>query len=327
MKLNLRIVSILIVAAATVPAWSQTCQLRDDMPAAAKSAIENAAQQVFDQASRGDISTLKTNAIPSLQSNFSGIEGAVNDNKPAMEGSRPQVRTSFLLDTGANPSPDGRFYCGVFGANGLAANGAEFDLPGVPAGKYGLVILDFIGNKGPYALTTIFQDIGGWKLAAFYVRPESAVGHDGIWYLKQARDYKSKGQNHNAWFYYLESWELMAPVTFMDTTLLGNIVKESNAVQPKDVPSGGKPVSYSANGKSYSITDITIFPTEKSFDLSIKYSVPSTSDFNGTVADARNLAAAYVSQYPELKDAFGNVWAHAIDPNGGDVAGLVTLKK
>lgn len=323
----MRIISVLMVAMAALPAWSQTCQMRDDIPDPTKSAIEHAAQQVFDQASRGDSNSMKANAIPSLQSSFNGIEGAVKDNKAAMEGAHPQLRTSFLLDTGATPSPDGRFFCGVFGANGLAANGAEFDLPGIPAGKYGLVIQDFIGNKGPYALTTIFQDISGWKLAGFYVRPEAVGGHDGIWYLKQARDYKSKGQNHNAWFYYLESWELMAPVQFMDTTLLGNIVKESNAVQPRDVPTGGKPVSYSANGKTYSITDITVFPTDKSFDLSIKYSVPSTADFNATVADARNLATAYVSQYPELKDAFGNVWAHAVDPNGGDVAGLVALKK
>src|SRR5690349_2696088 len=115
MKLSVRIVSILIVAAATVPAWSQSCQLRDEIPDAVKSAIENTAQQVFDQASRGDVNSLKANAIPSLQSNFSGITGAVNDNKPAMEGAKPQLRTSFFLDTGANPSADGRFYCGVFG--------------------------------------------------------------------------------------------------------------------------------------------------------------------------------------------------------------------
>lgn len=327
MKSILRIISVLIVVMAGLPAWSQSCQMRDDIPDPIKSAVERAAQQVFDQASRGDSNSMKANAIPSLQSSFSGIEGAVNDNKAAMEGAHPQLRNSFLLDTGASPSPDGRFFCGVFGANGLAANGAEFDLPGIPAGKYGLVIQDFIGGKGPYALTTIFQDLGGWKLAGFYVRPEAVGGHDGIWYLKQARDYKGKGQNHNAWFYYLESWELMAPVRFMDTTLLGNIVKESNAVQPKDVPAGGNPVSYSANGKTYSITDISVFPTDKSFDLSIKYSVPSTADFNATVNDARNLASAYIAQYPELKDAFGNVWAHAVDPNGGDVAGLVTLKK
>jgi len=326
-QLSLRLLSALVAIAAALPAWSQTCATRDDIPDSTRTAIENAAQQTVQQAIRGDLNAIRASIAPSQQGNSNGIIAGASDNKAALEGSRPQLRTAFLLDTGPSPSPDGRFFCGVFGASGMNANGAAFYIPGLAAGKYAVVIEDLVGNKGPYSLTTIFQDAGGWKLAGFYVRPEAAVGHDGIWYLKQARDYKSKNQNHNAWFYYVESWNLMAPVTFMDTTLLGNIIKESNEVLPKDVPTGGKAVSYSANGKTYNITEMAVYPTDKSFDLSIKYSVSSTGDFATTAADARNLATAYANQYPELKDAFNNVWAHAIDPNGGDVPGVVTLKK
>lgn len=325
-SLSQRILSVLIVLAASTAGWSQSCQNRDEIPDQAKTAIENAAQQTADQAVHQNVDALRASLAPSQQSNANAILSGVTDNKAALEGSRAQLRTAFLLDTGATPSPDGRFYCGVFGATGMAANGAEFDIPGLPAGKYAIVIEDLTGSKGPYAMTTIFQDAGGWKLAGLYVRPESAVGHDGIWYLKQARDYKSKGQNHDAWFYYAESWELLAPVQFMQTTLLGNINKELNGIQLGDVPSNGKAISYSVNGKTYNITDMSIYSTDKSFDLSIRYSVPSTADFAGTAADARNLATAYVNQYPELKQAFDNVWAHAIDPNGGDVPGVVVLK-
>lgn len=316
-----------ISLAATIPAWPQTCQNRDEITEQTRAAIESAAQQTVQQAIRGDVNAIRASVAPSQQSNANGIAGGVSDNKAALEGSRPQLRSSFLLDTGANPAPDGRFFCGVFGATGLAANGAEFDLPGLSAGKYAIVIEDLIGSKGPYALTTVLQDVNGWKLAGLQIRPESAVGHDGIWFLRQARDYKSKGQNHNAWFYYFESWELLAPVQFMETALLGNIIKESNAIVPKDIPTGGKAISYSVNGKTYNITDMTVYTTEKTFDLSIKYSVPSTADFAATAADARNLANAYVNQHPELKDAFNNIWAHAIDPNGGDVPGVVVLRQ
>jgi hypothetical protein len=212
--LSLRICSALVIAA-SIPAWPQTCQTRDDIPDQAKTAIENAAQQAVEQVIHADVNSLRASIAPSQQSNANGMLGSVTDNKAAMEGSHPQLRTSFLLDTGATPSADGRFYCGIFGATGMAANGAEFDLPGLAAGKYAVVIEDLLGNKGPYAVTTVFQDVSGWKLAGLQIRPESAVGHDGIWYLKQARDYKSRGQNHNAWFYYFESWELLAPVQFM----------------------------------------------------------------------------------------------------------------
>lgn len=325
MRLILKHLLAILAVAATIPAWSQGCDTRDEIPAQAKTSLENTAQQVFDQASRGDMTALRASAAPSLQSGFNDVAGAINDNKGAFAGAHPQLRATFLLDTGPTPSPDGNFICGVFGASGQTANSAEFYIPGLPAGKYGIVIQDFVGNKGPYALTTIFQESAGWKLAGFYIRPESAGGHDGIWYLQRARDYKAKGQNHNAWFFYLTAWDLMAPVKFMDSALLHKIIQESNGIQPKDVPTG-TPVNYSANGKTYSITDMTVLHGENSFDLSIKYTVASTADFNATLADARSLATAFVSQYPELKDAFNKVWAHAVDANGGDVPGLIDLK-
>ncbi|HEY6304840.1 MAG TPA: hypothetical protein VI488_00095 [Candidatus Angelobacter sp.] len=309
-----------------VPAWSQGCETRDEIPAQAKTSMDSAAKKVFDQAASGDLGGMRANAGPLLQSGFDGVASAVNDNKAAFVGAHPELRTSFLLDTGSAPSEDGRYYCGVFGANGLGPNSAEFDIPGLPPGKYAIVIQDFIGGKGPYSLTTIFQDLSGWKLAGFYIYPESALGHDGIWYLQRAREYKAKGQNHNAWFYYVTSWDLLRPVKFMDSSLLSKIVQESNGIQPKDIPAGGNAVDYPANGKTYKITDISVLPTDKTLDLSIRYSVANTADFNATQIDAHNLANAYVTQHPELKDSFNNVWAHAVDGKGGDVAGIVVLK-
>lgn len=314
------------MVAGAISAGAQSCQVRDEIPDQTRSAVENSAQQIFEQASRGDVSTIRANTIAAMQSNFNGIAAAVTDNKAAFAGARAQIRSTFLLDTGTNPPPDGRFFCGVFEANGMSPGSAAFDIPGLPAGKYSIVISDVMGSRGPYSLTTIFQEQNGWKLAGFYVRPEAALGHDGIWFLGHARDYKSKGQNHNAWFYYSTSWELLAPVTFMDTRLLSKIIQESSGVQPKDVPSGGKPVTYSANGKTYNITDMSVFRLANTFDLNIRYSVPSTSDFNATQADARQLATAYVAQYPELKDTFNNIYAHAVDSSGGEVVGLVPLK-
>jgi hypothetical protein len=111
----------------------------------------------------------------------------------------------------------------------------------------------------------------------------------------------------------------------MDSSVLSKITQESGAIQPKDVPTGN-PVTFSANGKTYSITEMSVFRTDTTFDLSIRYSAASTADFNATQAEARSLGNAFVAQYPELKDAFNNVWVHAMGPNGADVPGLVNLK-
>jgi len=315
----------LAVAAAGLPAWSQTCQTGDEISKTTRTSLEAAAQKTFDQASFGDVDAMHANIAPAAQSSIAGIAAAVKDNRAALVGTTPQLRITFLLDTGATPGPEGKFYCGVFGAAGATASAAEFDLPGLPVGKYGIVIQDLLSPKGPYALTTIFQDSGGWKLAGFYVRPETALGHDGLWYLKRAREFKSKGQIHNAWFYYVTAWDLMAPVTFMDSNLLAKITEESNTVQPKDVPVGNM-VNYSSVDKTYKITEMSVFRTETTLDLSIKYSVASIKDLAAAQKDAHSLADAYVAQYPELRDGFNNVWVRAVDPAGGVAVGTLKLK-
>jgi len=322
LRLCFAVAALAALAAATTSAWAQSCESKEEIPDATKSALQAAGKQLFDSVSAGDMNALRANTLPAQ---FNGISGVVNDNKASLAGGRAQMRVYFLLDTGQNPNADGRFYCGVFGSAGMSSGNAEFDLPGLPAGKYAVVIQDVQGSKGPYALGAIFQDVGGWKLAGLQVRAETALGHDGLWYLQQARDYKSKNQNHNAWFFYTTSWDLLAPVTYMNSGLLSKITQESQGIQPKDVPTGG-PVTFSASGRTYNISEMSVLRNDKSLDLSVKYSVASTADLDATRADARGLANALVARYPELKDVFSNVWVHAMDANGADVVGLVSLK-
>ena len=84
-------VSLFLVG--SVSAWAQTCQRSDEMPEAARKAVESAAQQVFDQSARGDVQSLQSSAIPSLQSSFNGVAAAVNDNKDAFQGAKSQLRS------------------------------------------------------------------------------------------------------------------------------------------------------------------------------------------------------------------------------------------
>src|SRR5271157_2293526 len=87
-------------------------------------------------------------------------------------------------------------------------------------GRYAIV-MQKIDGKDPITLTLILQEMAGaWKLAGYYPRLDSIGGHDGQWYLAKAREFKAKGQTHNAWFYYLTAWDLMAPVNFMSTPQL-----------------------------------------------------------------------------------------------------------
>jgi len=312
---------------AAIPAWAQSCQIGGEIPAPVRTAIEGAARKTLDQARVADLGAIGASLAPAVKARLDSIVSAVKDNTAVFAGAnRRQMRVSFLLDTGEDPSAEGRFYCGLFGTNGFTGASAEFDIPGIAAGKYAIIIQDLTDNKSAHALTTIFQDVGGWKLAGFYVRPETVAGYDGLWFLDRARSFKAKGQVRNAWFYYVTSWDLMAPVTFMDSRLLHQITAESAEIQPSDFPIAGNAVSYSAQGQTYKITDMTAVYTDLGLDLNVQYSTVSIADLPAAQANARRLADALAAQYPEFKDAFNTLWVHAVDPQGQDAIAILKLK-
>ena len=104
-------------------AHGQSCQTASDIDAANKTAIQTTAQRYFDMASKGDAASLRQNAIASLASDFTGIEGTIKENQANLSGAQGTIKSYFLLDaSGAAPIPNAEFYCGVFGKTGQTAN-------------------------------------------------------------------------------------------------------------------------------------------------------------------------------------------------------------
>ena len=78
-------------------AWSETCLSSGDMDAATRTALETAGKRYSDMAARGDVASLRQNAIPSLANDFSGVEAAVKDNQTSFAGAQGTPRPPFLL--------------------------------------------------------------------------------------------------------------------------------------------------------------------------------------------------------------------------------------
>src|SRR5437870_1220424 len=81
----------LAVTCLVFPAQAQTCQTASDMDAAVRSALEATGRRYFDLAAHGDTAGLKQNAIPSLESNFGGIESAIKEIQPALAGAQVTI--------------------------------------------------------------------------------------------------------------------------------------------------------------------------------------------------------------------------------------------
>jgi hypothetical protein len=310
----------LAVSAAT---QAQTCFTGSDMDASTRTALVNTGQKYFNFASQGDVASLRQNAIPSLAANFAGIESAVIENKPALSGGSATPRSPFLLKAeGAKPLERAEFLCGVFGAQGQTANSAEFVIPNLPPGNYGIVTLDVAAQK-PSTVTFVLQQQGtDWKLGGFFAKPSQVSGHDGNWFLQQARSYKAKGQNRIAWFYYLEARELLVPVSFMYTQSTDKAYDEMQTVKPSDLP----PFDLSGAGKTYKVMDMFPVVVGSDLDLVVKYQSASVSDTGQTFQENMAVMKALLTKYPELRDAFAGIVARATEPSGKDYGSLMAMK-
>ena len=320
-------------ALAAILGWApilvaENCTTAADMEAATRSALLSAGQRYFDFATRGDTTPLRQAAIPSLASDFSGIETTVKDNQSALAGSKATPRPPFLLEAdGTAPITRAEFYCGVFGRNGQTADSAAFYLNSLPPGKYAVVILDVSSPKGPRTVSWILQQQGAeWKVGGLYIKASEIAGHNSDWFMARAREFHTKGQAHNAWFYYLEARSLISPLPFMSTAVTDKLYDESQKAQPADLPADGKTVDLSAGTASYKLTDLFPELVGNDLDLIVKYQAADVSNTNAAYSSNVAVMKALLAKYPELRDAFASIVARAVDPSGRDYGTMLAMK-
>src|SRR6266480_3791548 len=303
---------------------AQACFTADDMDAATRSGLIAAANRYFDMVARGDTASIKQNSIPTVANDFAGIEGTIKENQANLSGAHATAKPPFLLKAeGTAPLPKAEFLCGVFDAQGQTKNSAEFVIPNMPPGNYGVVILDVPTSKGANTVSFVLQQHGNdWKLGGFFARPAQVAGHDGNWFIEQARSYKSKGQNHNAWFYYMEGRDLLMPVPFMYTQLTDRLYDEMQTVKPADLPPSDLP----SGGKTYKLTQLFPLAVGKDLDLVVKYQSADVSNTAQIFQDNAAVMKGLVTKYPELRDAFAGIVARAVEPSGRDYGSLLAMK-
>jgi len=322
-------VCLIAIWVAGVSAEAQTCQTTADMEGAARTEIEAAARRYFDMAARGDTSGLAQNSIPDLAAHFAAVESAVKESQPAFSQAQPTIRSSFLLSAeGKEPLTRAEFLCGVFGPNGQTSNSSVFVLNNLPPGNYGAVIWDAKASQGSHTLTLILEEIGGsWKLAGFFARESQINGHDGAWFAQRAKEFKAKGQNRSAWFYFRQAIALTAPADFVSTLATDRLYDEAQSVQPNDLPINGATIDVTAGNKTYKLTAIYPAAVGSDFDLVVKYEAANVADTYQTYEANIAVIKALVAKFPEFRDAFDGVAARAVESSGRDYGSMLPMKE
>jgi hypothetical protein len=321
------IAAVLLACSGNVLA--QACFTADDMDAATRSALQATATRYFDMASRGDAASLKQNSIPAVANDFAGIENTIKENQANFSGAHATARPPFLLKAeGTAPLPKAEFLCGVFDARGQTKNSAEFVIPNLPPGSYGVVILDVSAQNAAYTVSFVLQQQGtDWKIGGFYPKPATIDGHDSSWFITQANAYKAKGQNHNAWLYFLQGRDLAMPVPFMYTQATDKLYEQAQSAKPSDFPVDGNTTDLTAaGGKTYKLTAIFPLTVGKDFDLVVRYQNPDVSNSGQTFQENMNVMRALLTKFPELRDAFAGIVVRAVPPAGQDYGSMMPMK-
>ena len=309
-------------------ARAQTCLTAGDMDEPTRATLVSTAKRYFDMVARGDSATLRQNSIASVASDFSGIETAVKDNQANFSGAQPTPRSPFLLKVeGTAPLAHAEFLCGVFGRSGQTSDSAVFVIPNLPPGSYAVVTSDVPSSKQPETVTFVLQLEGkDWKIGGLYIKESQIAGHDANWFADRARAFKAKGQNRDAWFYYLEARDLAVPVRFMYTQVTDKLADESETVKPTDLPADGNTTELAAAAKTFKLTTLFPMAVGQDFDLVVKYQSADVSNTAQTFQDNSAVMKALLVKYPEFRDAFDGIVARAVEPSGRDYGSLLPMK-
>jgi hypothetical protein len=326
-RMSVSVVALILCAGF---AHSQTCLTAGDMDEPTRTALVNTAKRYFDMAARGDSAGLRQNSIASVASDFSGIETVVKNDQASFSGAQATPRAPFLLKAeGTAPLERAEFLCGVFGKSGQTADSSVFVLPNLSPGNYAVVTLDVPTAKQAQTVSFVLQLEGKeWKLGGFYVKETQVARHDANWFAERARAFKTKGQNRNAWLYYVEARDLAVPVPFMYTQMTDRLADESGAVRPADLPVSGNTVELAAGGKTHRLTAVFPLGVGQEIDLVVKYQSSDVSNTAQTFQDNMAVIKALVGKYPEFRDAFDGVVARAVEPSTGrDYGSLLSMKE
>jgi hypothetical protein len=175
-------------------------------------------------------------------------------------------------------------------------------------------------------VSLILQQIGtDWKLGGLYIKSAQVAGHDSDWFLARAAEYKSKGQMHNAWFFYTQSRELLQPVPFMSTLATDKLYQDAQSMQPADIPAG-KAVDLPVGATTYKLTEMFPQVVGNDLDLIVRYQVADISNTNQTYDSNVAVIKAVAAKYPEVRNAFAAIVARAVAPNGQDYGTMLAIK-
>lgn len=304
----------LVIAGVLLPmaAIAASCKTQSQLTPAQRDAITNAAHAMVSEVQSGDVQTLKSNTMPAVAADFSGIAGSIDTLKPLVQNATITIDSLFGLDASTEQQGVARtdFYCG----NPVVV----LNFTDLPPANYALVILHATGVAKPQQISLVLSESPDhrWLLGGFFSKPMTEAGHDGLWYWVSARRFADKKMTWDAWFYYRMAAYFLDPVDFLSSPNLDKLQHEQERVKPTDLPVAQQPLMIGGQGSAFQVTTIDTTTTFGALDLEVQYMPDQTQaaqlhDPPSARRQVTQVMTGLLSLHPELRSGFHGIWVHA----------------
>ncbi|HEY6490217.1 MAG: hypothetical protein WCC26_00970 [Terracidiphilus sp.] len=304
----------IVFCAYACDARAASCTTQSQMTAPQRTALSSEARTLLGQMQNGDTQGLRSNTIPAVANDFSGIAASVQYLKPLIQNAAVTVDNLYILDASTQPAGVARsdFYCGQ--------PVVALNFTNLPAGMYALTILHATGVPQPQQVSLILANAGPgqgdkWMFAGLFIKPMVMAGHDGLWYWTSARDYAQKNMDWNASLYYRIAMDLLNPLDALSSPNREKLEHEMDKVKSASLP-GATPTLLAAAGQNYSVTGIGTTTAFGGLDLDVHYAPDASQaaqlhDPPAARQQVVNMMTALLEQHPEIHQAFHGIWVHA----------------
>lgn len=294
------------MATTAVGARAASCVSQAELSAQDRAGLSAAAGQMLQSVFNGDTGTLRTALLPAETGAWDGIRSAVEQSADLLKNGQPKLRSLYLLDATMQSAPaDTQFFC-------TSSNGAltvSINMPGLPPGKYAVILADAEGAPLAGQIGLILaEDAGAWKLAGLSIRQGSLNGHDGVWYWGRARSL-AQSDGWTAFYLFEAARSLLIPVDFLGSPNLDKLRGEQQQVL--NGPQAAFPYKLPDGDRTWKILAVLFDDSLRQPDLAVMYESTGVTDSSAQRTEAIAVLSAFLKTQPGLRQNFHGLWAVA----------------
>ncbi len=278
------------------------CAFGEDVPASVRSAVEDAASRFYEHARKGEAQAIYEEAAPVVREKNSPEQFLAPIAHTARQLGFPPLTTRSLatIRFGGQTPYQHRLECNEPGKEALTT----FLLLDHPEQASLVQVGDVGGETFNYSTVWFREEGGGWRIAAFFVRPATIFGKGSAAYAEEAAAQREQGNLRNAALLYNIAIDLAVPAVWIKPAEVEILQRQQRRITVSDLPAD-RLVVWAAPPDSFRVYSIAYTILSDGLGLLVRYEAPGAmSDTLAQAAYGDRLVRYMEKKFPEYRSVF-----------------------